>query len=284
MKRSGTVLVATLAVTIGTVGVGYATHAFTDVPDDHTHAAAIAWAQDVGLVHGYGDGRFGPDDPVTRGQAASMFQRYTTRVAPGLDGEDGEQGPQGEQGPAGPQGEQGPEGEQGPIGPQGEQGPVGPQGETGDVGPVGPQGEQGPEGPQGPASANSELFQWEFAGTVESMAITESVETVAVGDTVVPVGATAEITGLNASCQSYHMRLRGGSTGAGGIFWTFNFDASGNPTTEFEGSEETNEAAGPETLQITHECLDAVGTPLSVEFDIDVSFEFIVESPPTTWN
>ena len=83
----------------------------------------------------------------------------------GIQGPQGEQGPQGIQGPQGPQGpkgDTGPQGEQGiqgEIGPQGIQGPKGetgstgpqgPKGDTGDTGPQGPKGETGDTGPQGP--------------------------------------------------------------------------------------------------------------------------------------
>ena len=71
----------------------------------------------------------------------------------GETGPQGEQGPQGEPGPVGPQGPQGgkgPAGIQGPQGEKGEKGEQGAQGETGPIGPQGPQGEQGPAGPQGP--------------------------------------------------------------------------------------------------------------------------------------
>jgi hypothetical protein len=45
---------------------------FTDVADDAWYAEAVAWAYWNGLVEGYGDGRFGPNDPVTREQFAKM--------------------------------------------------------------------------------------------------------------------------------------------------------------------------------------------------------------------
>lgn len=46
---------------------------FTDVPEDHWAIGYISWAKDAGLVSGYGDGSFGPDDPVTRAQAAKII-------------------------------------------------------------------------------------------------------------------------------------------------------------------------------------------------------------------
>lgn len=36
----------------------------------------MQWAIDNGLFFGYGDGRYGPKDPLTREQAASLFRRY----------------------------------------------------------------------------------------------------------------------------------------------------------------------------------------------------------------
>src|SRR5699024_414264 len=50
--------------------------AFTDVPAGTWYTNAVAWANDLGLVTGYGDGTFGPDDPVTRAQMAAILQLY----------------------------------------------------------------------------------------------------------------------------------------------------------------------------------------------------------------
>lgn len=82
--------------------------------------------------------------------------------AVGIDGKDGEMGPEGPQGLKGEQGEVGPEGakgDQGEMGPQGlkgEQGEIGPEGakgEQGEVGPQGPKGETGSQGPKGDTGA-----------------------------------------------------------------------------------------------------------------------------------
>lgn len=40
------------------------------------YADAAAWAAGAGIINGYDDGRFGPDDPVTREQAAAILWRY----------------------------------------------------------------------------------------------------------------------------------------------------------------------------------------------------------------
>ena len=53
---------------------------FRDVPPEHTHAAAIDCAAWWELVLG-SDGRFRPDDTVTRGQLASLAVRLTERTA-----------------------------------------------------------------------------------------------------------------------------------------------------------------------------------------------------------
>lgn len=49
---------------------------FTDVPAGQWYTQAVAWCSGAGLAGGYGDGRFGPGDPVTREQLAAMLYRY----------------------------------------------------------------------------------------------------------------------------------------------------------------------------------------------------------------
>lgn len=49
---------------------------FPDVPSDCWYEDAVAWAVENGIVLGYSDGRFHPDDPVTRAQLAALFCRY----------------------------------------------------------------------------------------------------------------------------------------------------------------------------------------------------------------
>jgi len=50
--------------------------AFRDVADGAWCAGAITWANQKGIVGGYGSGTFGPDDSVTREQFAVMLWRY----------------------------------------------------------------------------------------------------------------------------------------------------------------------------------------------------------------
>ena len=49
---------------------------FTDVTADAWYAGAVAWGVKAGLVSGYGDGRFGPDDLVTREQMCTFLARF----------------------------------------------------------------------------------------------------------------------------------------------------------------------------------------------------------------
>ena len=55
-------------------GSAYRTR-FSDVPGGGWAAPYINLACEEGLVAGYGDGRFGPDDPVTVGQAVTAVLR-----------------------------------------------------------------------------------------------------------------------------------------------------------------------------------------------------------------
>lgn len=52
--------------------------AFTDVPSGSYYEDAIAWAAENGIVTGYGDGKFGPDDPISRQQMAAFLYRYAS--------------------------------------------------------------------------------------------------------------------------------------------------------------------------------------------------------------
>ena len=50
--------------------------AFSDVSPSEWYYDAIEWAEKSGIVNGYGDGRFGPNEPVTREQLVTIFYRY----------------------------------------------------------------------------------------------------------------------------------------------------------------------------------------------------------------
>ncbi len=59
---------------------------FSDVPADGALAQAVCWAVDAGVVNGYGDGRFGPDDGLTREQMATMLYRRAQALCKGFRG------------------------------------------------------------------------------------------------------------------------------------------------------------------------------------------------------
>ncbi len=50
--------------------------AFTDVNANEWYAPAIRWANAEGIIGGYGDGRFGPNDAITREQLVTILYRY----------------------------------------------------------------------------------------------------------------------------------------------------------------------------------------------------------------
>ena len=50
--------------------------AFTDTQAGQWYSNAVIWADEKGIVQGYGNGLFGTDDPVTREQLDIMLRRY----------------------------------------------------------------------------------------------------------------------------------------------------------------------------------------------------------------
>lgn len=55
---------------------GSPTAVFSDIIADEWYVAAINWANDKGIIGGYGSGLFGPDDDVTREQLVTILHRY----------------------------------------------------------------------------------------------------------------------------------------------------------------------------------------------------------------
>ena len=60
----------------GRPGVDYLLD-FSDVGGRSWYAEAVRWAASQGIVSGYGNGTFGPNDPITREQLAVMLWRYS---------------------------------------------------------------------------------------------------------------------------------------------------------------------------------------------------------------
>lgn len=53
-----------------------ASHSFSDVNHDDWFHDDVDWAVNQGIFHGYGDGSFGPNDTLTREQAATVMYNY----------------------------------------------------------------------------------------------------------------------------------------------------------------------------------------------------------------
>ena len=49
---------------------------FNDVAPTAYYGEAVRWAASEGIVGGYGDGRFGPNDTITRQQLAAILYRF----------------------------------------------------------------------------------------------------------------------------------------------------------------------------------------------------------------
>jgi hypothetical protein len=49
---------------------------FTDIPEGQWYSDAVSWAATNGIVSGYSQGIFGPDDSITREQLATILYRY----------------------------------------------------------------------------------------------------------------------------------------------------------------------------------------------------------------
>lgn len=60
---------------------------FSDVDADAWYAEGIAWAQANGIVEGYGDDSFGPNDAITREQMATILYRYASYVGYDMEAE-----------------------------------------------------------------------------------------------------------------------------------------------------------------------------------------------------
>jgi hypothetical protein len=175
MNLSRSLLIA--AVTGGVIAAptaAFATHRYSDVPDDSIYAAALDRLAASGVVKGCTTTTFCPQDDVTRGQLALLLDRQSGKgdVAPSVNaftvmgmtaeqlrGQTGAQGPagatgtKGDTGATGATGAQGAAGTKGDTGASGPQGTAGPKGATGADGTKGDTGASGPQGPAGPKGA-----------------------------------------------------------------------------------------------------------------------------------
>lgn len=66
---------------------GLGTASFSDVPNDSNIAAAVEWMKARGITNGCGDGKYCPNDPVTREQIALFLYRMgSTPLSTGSTG------------------------------------------------------------------------------------------------------------------------------------------------------------------------------------------------------
>jgi len=79
-------IIATILYRIaGEPDVGNA-NPFTDVPAGQYYTDAVIWAAEIELVTGYGNGRFGPGDNITREQMATILFNYMVMLGKGPQG------------------------------------------------------------------------------------------------------------------------------------------------------------------------------------------------------
>ena len=69
----------------GSPVVNYAM-AFADVPQDAPYAEAVRWCAAEGLMQGYSEAAFGPDDAITRQQLAAVLYRWVQQQGGGFTG------------------------------------------------------------------------------------------------------------------------------------------------------------------------------------------------------
>ena len=69
-------MIATILWRLDGAPVVNAVNPFDDVVNGAWYTDAIVWAAANGIVDGYGNGKFGPNDDITREQLATMFWRY----------------------------------------------------------------------------------------------------------------------------------------------------------------------------------------------------------------
>ena len=53
---------------------------YSDVDLSEYYASAVTWGTETGVIEGYGDGTFGPNDAVTREQTAAILWRYSKQL------------------------------------------------------------------------------------------------------------------------------------------------------------------------------------------------------------
>ncbi len=78
-------LVTVLYRQAGSPDPGGARNHFPDVPSNTWFTKAVTWASQRGIMLGYPDGRFRPDEPITREQLVTVLYRYNEAKPAGSD-------------------------------------------------------------------------------------------------------------------------------------------------------------------------------------------------------
>lgn len=74
MKRPVSLAVVTsILVSMASFGVAHAQTRFNDVPSSSPYYNAVQWLTDNGVIQGYGDGTFRPNNPVNRAEMLKMI-------------------------------------------------------------------------------------------------------------------------------------------------------------------------------------------------------------------
>jgi hypothetical protein len=75
-------LVAVMATAplLGALGGAWAAQTFPDVPPSNIFYDEIEWGAANGIINGYTNGKFGPNDNVTRGQSAAFLSHYNDAI------------------------------------------------------------------------------------------------------------------------------------------------------------------------------------------------------------
>ena len=87
-QRLTVALTIAVVTVVGGTAIAQTAQRFSDMPLAHEAHEAVEWAASVGLTVGYGDGTFGPDDPLSRWQAVTFMERYYDDVLQASESED----------------------------------------------------------------------------------------------------------------------------------------------------------------------------------------------------
>lgn len=83
MKKTLSSMALVLTGSLVTIGIVFAQGAvitFPDVDYDAYYGDSVNWANTNGIVNGYSNGNFGPNDPVTRAQLVTILERYDNQL------------------------------------------------------------------------------------------------------------------------------------------------------------------------------------------------------------